>query len=177
MTATAGLARRLFKVANDSLTADLELRRAVFVKTMLELPHWTAGSGPRQQMREMCAAELHHRAGMFTTAITTAHRALHATPSSALLQASKHWVVVRITHEASTEFDAFLWRPRPAFDETGEPDNLNEAAEREVPLASAALDAYWSELENNRIERFWRWVVRVSSWIVTASLGLFTGAR
>ena len=79
MTATAGLARRLFKVANDSLTADLELRRAVFVKTMLELPHWTTGSGPRQQTREMCAAELHHRAGMFTTAITTAHRALHAT--------------------------------------------------------------------------------------------------
>ena len=177
MTAAAGLARRLFKLANDSLNPDLELRREVFVNTVLELPHWTAGSGPRQQMREVCAAELHHRAGMFTKAITTAHRALHAPPSPALLSASKHWVAVRIAHEASTAFDPFLWRPRSDFGETGEPDNLNEAAEREVPLASAALDAYWSELEHNQAVRFWRWVLRVCSWIATASLGLFTGAR
>jgi hypothetical protein len=110
-------------------------------------------------MLELCAAELHQRVTTFVTDICAAHTSISGGPSTVLKRAAKEWLASRIAAELPL-FAVHLWKPRAAFHERGEPDNLLDAARREQDSAFALLDLHWGKLERDAAERMQRAVVR-----------------
>ena len=159
-------ARLMTQLADRSIAAELAIRRDRFVEIGGAFQGRAAkaggfgGSGYREHMRKLCAAELHERAELLGDAVREAHEGISGTSSDAMLRAAKGWIAERIAQEAKT-FGAFLWKPNESFGEKGDPDNLNDEVRRERDAAFAVLDLHWEQLRQNRIERVIRLAARV----------------
>jgi hypothetical protein len=119
------------------------------------------GSGHRRHLHQLCAKELHERARVLARAFLNAHTAIGACASQEHRRSAKGWIARTVKTEAG-ELQQFLWAPRAALGETGEPDDLQVESIREIEIAYARIDNEFDRLERDRVERLRRWVVRAS---------------
>ena len=112
-------------------------------------------------MLGVCAAELRSRTGPLYTAMLECTIGAYAPPSDELRRAAKDWIAKSIAAE-SDDLGRFLWKPRSAFGEIGEPDTLAQDARREQEALFARVDTAFDRMQNAYAERIVRAVTRIS---------------
>jgi hypothetical protein len=110
------------------------------------------GSAYKEIMHGVCAAELRSRTGPIYLAVLTCTVGAGAPATDTLRTAAKDWIAEAIMAEAE-DLKQFLWKPRPAFGETGEADTLIEDARREQGAMFARIDNDFDRLRHARVER------------------------
>ena len=122
------------------------------------------GSAHRQELRRLCADELHRRSVLTVDALLSEHTNMSESPRDAVTADCKNWLANRIAEEAA-DLQRHLWRPRPAFGESGVPDNLDASCKAEIESVFAHVDSYMGQLRRERTERGIRRATRVLAWI------------
>lgn len=89
------------RLADRTLDARLPVARDRFIQTAGAVCAKMAkngaygGSGYREHMHKLCAAELHERAIMLREALVSTYDTMNGAPSYAMLRAAKDWVADR----------------------------------------------------------------------------------
>ena len=122
------------------------------------------GSAHRQEIRLLCAAELHRRSVVTVDALLSEHKKMSESPRDDVTASCKDWLANRIAEEAA-DLQMHLWSPRAAFGETGAGDNLDECCRTESESVFAHVDSYMGQLRRERTERGIRRVTRMLAWI------------
>ncbi len=125
------------------------------------------GSPYRQTIHAACAAELRARIALIYEVAIRCVVAPASSWSDDLRSSAKDWIAREAATEAS-DIERFLWKPRPAFGESGEPDRLDDDLRREQVAIFARFDGDFDRLQKKGAERMVRVVVSVARRIWSA---------
>ena len=124
----------------------------------------SGSSSHQQEMRRLCAGELHRRSVVTADALLSEHKNMSESPRDAVTAGCKDWLAKRIAEEAA-ELQGHLWISSPASGGTGARHNLDDSCKTEIESVFAHVDSYMGQLRRERTERAIRRATRVLAWM------------